>query len=183
MNFTIHTLDTAPEAAKGDLRMAERSFGFIPNLLGVMAEAPITLRAYLDLTDLLGKSSFTPIEQQVMMIAGSVSNECGYCVAAHSTVGTMVKMPPSVLEALRKGSVVEDPKLEALRSFTADLVNKRGHVSDQRVREFLEAGYTRQNVLEVIFAIAMKTLSNYTNHLADTPVDKAFSVQTWEKWR
>lgn len=183
MKFTIHTIDTAPEAAKSDLRMAEKSMGFVPNLLGVLAEAPIALRAYLQLTDLLGKSSLTPIEQQVMMIAGSVSNQCGYCVAAHSTVGTMVKMPPPVLEALRKGSVVPDAKLEALRSFTAELVNKRGHVPDQRVQEFLEAGYTRQNVLEVIFAIAMKTLSNYTNHLADTPVDKAFSEQIWEKWR
>ena len=183
MKFTIHTIDTAPEAAKGDLRMAGKSMGFVPNLLGVLAEAPIALRAYLELTDLLGKSSLTPIEQQVMMIAGSVSNGCGYCVAAHSTVGTMVKMPATVLEALRKGTVVPDSKLEALRSFTSELLNKRGHVSDQRIQEFLEAGYTRQNVLEVVFAIAMKTLSNYTNHLADTPLDTAFSAQMWEEQR
>ncbi len=87
--------------------------GFVPNLLGVLAEAPIALRAYMELTDLLGRSSFTPIEQQVMMIAGSYTNGCGYSVAAHSTLGTMAKMPPGVLEALRTGGLVEDTKLEA----------------------------------------------------------------------
>lgn len=183
MNFTIHTIDTAPEASKGDLRLAQKSMGFVPNLLGVLAEAPIALRAYMELTDLLGKSSFTPIEQQVMMIAGSVTNGCGYCIAAHSTVGTMVKMPPGVLNALRQGGVVPDAKLEALRSFTSELVNQRGRVSDQRIQEFLDAGYTRQNVLEVVFAVAMKTLSNYTNHLAETPVDSAFAAQAWEGGR
>lgn len=163
--------------------MAQKSMGFVPNLLGVLAEAPIALRAYMELTDLLGKSSFTPIEQQVMMIAGSHTNGCGYCVAAHSTVGTMVKMPPAVLEALRTGGLVADTKLEALRSFTSEIVNKRGRVSDQRIQQFLDAGYTRQNVLEVVFATAMKTLSNYTNHLAETPIDAAFAAQAWDDKR
>ena len=179
MKFTVHTTDTAPEAARQDPSAAEKAFGFLPNLLGVLAEAPIALRAYLDLTDLLSKASFTPIEQQLMMIAGSVTNQCGYCIAAHSTVAKMVKMPAPVLEALRTGAPLPDARLEALRSFTSDIVTARGRVSDARLEEFLAAGFTRQHVLEVVFAVAMKTLSNYANHIAETPVDAAFSAQAW----
>lgn len=179
MKFTVHTIDTAPPAAQADLQAARKAFGFVPNLLGVMAEAPIALRAYMELTDLLGESSFTPVEQQVMMIAGSFTNECGYCIAAHSTVAGMVRMPAPVLAALRSGSTVPDARLEALRSFVSDVVGTRGRVSDGRIQEFLDAGFTRQNVLEVVFGAAMKTLSNYTNHIAETPVDAAFAAQTW----
>ena len=179
MKFTVHTTDTAPQASQADLQAAKKSIGFVPNLLGIMAEAPIALRAYMDLTDLLSKSSFTPVEQQVMMIAASFTNECGYCIAAHSTIAGTVHMPAPVLAALRSGSTVPDAKLEALRSFTSEVVGTRGRVSDTRVQEFLDAGYTRQNVLEVVFAAAMKTLSNYTNLIAETPVDAAFAPQTW----
>lgn len=179
MKFTIHTLETAPEASKQDLRAAQKANGFIPNLLGVLAEAPIALKAYLHLTELLGKSSLAAVEQQVMMLAGSFSNECAYCMAAHSAVAAMVKMPADVLDGLRTGKQLADARLEALRSFTSEMVNSRGRVSDDRIQRFLDAGYTRQNVLEVVFATAMKTLSNYTDHISETPVDSAFASRAW----
>jgi alkylhydroperoxidase family enzyme len=92
----------------------------------------------------------------------------------------MVKMPAEILDGLRTSKRLTDAKLEALRSFTSEMVNSRGRVSDSRIEQFLDAGYTRQNVLEVVFASAMKTLSNYTNHISETPVDSAFAAQTWE---
>lgn len=179
MKFQVHTIDTAPEGAKQDLQAAKSAFGFVPNLLGVLAEAPIALKAYIELTGLLEKASLDAVEQQLMMLAGSFANECAYCMAAHSTSAKMVKMPAPMLEALRAGHTLSDPKLEALRSFTVDIVNSRGRVSDDRIQEFLSAGYTQKNVLEVVFAVAMKTLSNYANHLAETPVDRAFAAHAW----
>jgi alkylhydroperoxidase family enzyme len=52
-------------------------------------------------------------------------------------------------------------------------------VSDRRIEVFLASGYTRENVLEVVFAVTMKTLSNYANHMAETPVDRQFLPQAW----
>jgi uncharacterized peroxidase-related enzyme len=179
MKFVVHTPETASPEAREALTTAQRAFGFIPNLLGVMAEAPIALKAYMDLTALLGKASLTAVEQQVMMLAASYENACGYCMAAHSTIAGTIAMPEAVLTALRSGSNLPDPKLEALRSFVVDVVRSRGRVSDQRIEEFLHAGYRRQNVLEVVFAVAMKTLSNYTNHMTETPVDAQFKPQAW----
>jgi uncharacterized peroxidase-related enzyme len=179
MNFTVYNTETAPEAAKESLKAAEKSFGFLPNLLGVLAEAPIALKAYVDLTDLLSQSSLSPVAQQLLMLAISHENACDYCMAAHSTVAGIVGMPRSVLLALRGGSVIPDVKLEALRSFAIDVVRSRGRVDGRRCEEFLAAGYTRQNILEVVFAAAMKTLSNYANHIAQTPLDAEFLPQSW----
>jgi alkylhydroperoxidase family enzyme len=75
--------------------------------------------------------------------------------------------------------VLPDKKLEALRSFVMKVVRSRGRVSDERIEEFLAAGYSAQSVPEVVFGVAMKTLSNYVNHMAETPVDRQFSRQMW----
>jgi uncharacterized peroxidase-related enzyme len=179
MKFTVHTAPTAPAEAGEYLKAAERAFGFVPNLLGVLAEAPIALEAYMELTELLGKSSLSQVQQQILMLAASYENDCGYCMAAHSAVAERIGMPASVLAALRNGSDIPDSNLEALRSFVVEVIRTRGRVSDHRIDEFLRAGYTRQNVLEAVFAVAMKTLSNYTNHIAETPVDIEFAEQTW----
>ena len=179
MKFTVHTAATAPVVAAEHLKTAERAFGFVPNLLGVLAEAPIALEAYMDLTGLLGKSSLSPVQQQIMMLAASYENECGYCMAAHSTVAGRIGVPVTALAALRTGSPIRDSKLEALRSFVVEVIRSRGRVSDRRIDEFLGAGYTRENILETVFAVAMKTLSNYTNHITETPVDSEFPEQSW----
>ena len=179
MNFTVHTVETAPEESRETLKAAEKSMGFLPNLLGVLAEAPITLKAYLDLTDLLEESSLSPVARQVLMLAISHENSCEYCMAAHSTVAGMVGMSRAVLTALRNGTAIPDTKLEALRSFAVEVVLTRGRVDAPRVAEFLAAGYTRQNILEVVFGVAMKTLSNYAGHLTQTPVDGEFLSLSW----
>ena len=178
--FSVHTLQSAPEASRPILEGAHKNFGFVPNLLGALAEAPAALEAYVALTGLVEKSSFSAAEQQVILIATSVENGCEYCVAAHSTIASMQKLPADVIGGLRQGTEVADARLEALRKFTTILVTNRGHASDQEVQDFLTAGFTRKQVLEVVLGITMKTLSNYANHLIDTPVDAAFAPQAWE---
>jgi alkylhydroperoxidase family enzyme len=92
-----HTGNRLAASRRGS-ESAERAFGFVPNLLGVLAEAPIALKGYIDLTELLGKSSLNAVEQQVMMLAVSYENSCGYCMAAHSTVAGMIAMPENILK-------------------------------------------------------------------------------------
>ena len=102
-------------------------------------------------------------------------------MAAHTSIAQMHKVPSDVIRALRDGTTVEDPKLEALRAFTETLVDRRGYAEQTDLDVFLRAGYTKQNVLEVVLGIGLKTLSNYTNHIVDTEVDDAFSANAWHK--
>lgn len=180
-DFKIHTTETAPEGSKEILIGAQKSLGFIPNLYGIMAEAPSALKAYKGLSDNFEKSSFTETEKQIVLLATSFVNGCNYCMAVHSTIGQMFKVPQNIIDALRNNKPIADSKLEALRKFANAVVEKRGWVSDKEVDEFISAGYSKAQVLEVIVGVAQKTLSNYINHIVKTPLDSAFEPNKWTK--
>lgn len=180
LNFTKK--ENVKPASADILLGVEKKFGFVPNLMSVFADSPSALQAYLQLSDLVSKSSFSPEEQQALLLAVSYENGCDYCVAAHSMMASkMVGMSEEKLNAIRTGSVVNDKKIDALVKFTKEVVEKRGFVSQDSIQRFLGVGYTNQHILEVILGVAMKTLSNYTNHIAETPLDPAFAEFKWIK--
>ncbi len=179
--FTIHTADSAPAESKEQLETTQKRKGLIPNLYGVLAEAPIALEAYETLANLLMRSSFTPTERHVVWFTINAYHDCHYCMAAHTRLAKGEKVPEDVIETARAVGSYEDPKLEALRVFTLNLVENRGWASPEGLEAFLGAGFTKQNVLEIVVVIAHKVLSNYTNHIVDTPVDDAFKRFTWTK--
>jgi uncharacterized peroxidase-related enzyme len=181
-DFTVHTPDTAPDDSKPLLSEARGVFGFVPNLMGELAESPAALGAYLSLNELFGdKSSLSAQEQQVVLLAVSFYNECSYCMAAHTGGARQSGLSAEAVAALRRGDAPDDPKLGALHRFTTAVVAERGWVDDAEVGAFLDAGYDRRQLLEVLVGVAMKTLSNYTNHIAGTPLDEALQPLAWEK--
>jgi AhpD family alkylhydroperoxidase len=179
--FTVYTADNAPGVAKEGLKSAKSTFGFIPNLQATMAESPELLAGYSALWDLFSKSTLTPPEQQVVFLTSNFENECHYCMAGHTALAKMQKMDPAVIGALRNGTKIPDQKLEALHQFATLVVRNRGWVSDADTDAFLAAGYTRRNVLEVILGVATKVMSNYTNHIAHTELDKFMLGNEWVK--
>ena len=179
--FTVYTAENAPELAKSSLTAAKASFGFIPNLQGTMADSPELLAGYSTLWDLFAKTTLTPHEQQVVYMTSNFENECHYCMAGHTALAKLQKMQPAVIDALRNGTEIPDPKLEALHRFTALVVRNRGWVSDADTDAFLAAGYSRLNVLEVILGVATKVMSNYTNHIAHTELDSFMRGNEWVK--
>jgi uncharacterized peroxidase-related enzyme len=176
--FTIHTLETAPDESKEMLEVVEKRMGFVPNLYLALAESPRTLDAYLTLSKLVSKSSFTPAEQNLILLAVSIENVCEYCAAAHSVGARFAKLPADVIDAVRERREIADERLQALREFAEVLVSKRGFVKKE-MTAFLEAGFSQEQVLEVVMAVSMKTLSNYANHLIDTPLDEALESVRW----
>lgn len=179
MKLTPLKETSAPGKAGEALAQARKSIGFVPNLLGTMAHAPSLLRAYLAVSSLFDETSLTPAERQVVLLAASAVNGCGYCMAAHSTIAAMQKVPPQVVSALRDREPIPDAKLEALRRFVEETVETRGWPSASARQAFFAAGYTEAQALEVVLGIGLKTLSNYTNHLAETPLDEVFAKMAW----
>lgn len=178
--FDVHTVDTAPAESKGLLRKSQQLYGgMIPNLHGVMAESPALLEAYQVLNEIAGKTSFGNDELNVIWLTVNYENECHYCMAAHTVVARHSGLPEEDIEALRNGEPLSDPKKQALRRFTAHMVDARGWAEPAEVEAFFAAGYSRSQLLDVVLGIGMKTLSNYTNHIADTPVDPPFEAFEW----
>lgn len=177
--LTVHTIESAPEGSKESLQGSVKSFGMLPNLHGVLAESPNLLEAYKRLHGLFASSSFNNDEQTVIWQTINVYNKCHYCVPAHTAIAHMTNVDATITEALRNNSEMPNPKLEALRQATLSLLQNQGNMPQADQDAFYSAGYNQQNLLDIILGMAQKTISNYTNHLAKTPVDPPFQKYAW----
>ncbi len=182
--LTLGALDEAgAQAPAADrLREARAKLGFVPNMYGVMANSPGLLDTYVHGYERFRSlSGFSPAEQEVVLLAISRENGCTYCVSAHSFIADkMSGVPVEVTDAIRDGRPIPDARLAALHDFARTLVVKRGLPDKADVSAFLAAGYSERHILEIVLAIAVKTLSNYANHLFHTPLDTAFAGRTWQ---
>jgi uncharacterized peroxidase-related enzyme len=176
--FTTVGVDTAPENSRPLLEKVQKSFKFVPNLFGVFANSPVLLEGYLGLEGVFEKGSLSAVERQIVLLAASVENSCNYCRAAHSTVlKAFLHVPAEVVSAVRSNVPVSDPKLNSLVALTKEIVSERGHVRAQVLQNFLAAGYRKDQVLEVLVGIALKTMSNYLDHISPTELDQAFQSE------
>ncbi|MBY6204904.1 carboxymuconolactone decarboxylase family protein [Halomonas denitrificans] len=178
MKIDVLNRDQAPDDSRPLLEQAERSFGFVPNILGTMAHAPALLEGYMTLSGIFDKTSFSTTEKQVVLLAASAENGCSYCTAAHSAGARRQGVDDAIVDAIEQaaetGESLPDDRLDRLYRFTRTLVETRGRPSDDDLDAFLSAGFEPAQVQEVILGIGLKTLSNYNNHVAEPPVDDAF---------
>lgn len=177
--FTQHTPETAPDQAKARLQATQDKLGFVPSMYGMMANAPTLLEGYQTLSDIFGRSSLSAQEQQVVLLAVSVANQCEFCVAAHTTLAQGAGVDAAVIKALREDSSIDDPRLQALARLAQAIVKQQGWAAKE-VDAFLASGFEQQQVMEVVLAAGLKTLSNYTNHLTNPPLNPAFAKNAWQ---
>lgn len=173
-SFLVHTMKTAPREAQPLIEAVEKKYGMVPNLIGIMAEAPSVLKGYLDLSAAIAQGTLSPLEQQVVQITVIRLNECNYCKAAHSKIADMSGLPMDIVRNIVQGKTLTDKKHEALRQFTITVWEKRGKANQADLNTFMEAGYSRAQALEVIANIARKMLSNYAGLLSNPAIDKDF---------
>ncbi|VXB84564.1 carboxymuconolactone decarboxylase family protein [Maribacter litoralis] len=177
----VHDIESSPEGSKPLLENSLKAFGMVPGLHGVLASAPKALEGYQVLHQLFTETSFNNDELTVVWQTINVEHACHYCVPAHTGIANMMKVDEAITEALRNETPLADEKLEALRTFTLSVVRNRGNVTQEDLDAFYAVGYGEQQVLEIILGLAQKTISNYTNHIANTPVDDAFKKFEWSK--
>lgn len=172
--FTLYTAENAPEESKPLLADSVAAFGMLPNLHAVMAEAPTLLKGYQVLHELFQNTSFNAEELTVVWQSINVEHDCHYCVPAHSAIAASMKVDQGIVDALVNKTPLADAKLETLRETTLAMTRERGVISDEQIEKFFAAGYGQQQLLEIIVGLSQKVMSNYTNHLANTPVDEPF---------
>lgn len=180
-SLTIHTVDSAPQESKPLLEDSLKAFGMVPNLHGVLASAPKALEGYQLLHNLFAQTSFNADELTVVWQGINVEHGCHYCVPAHTGIAHSMKVDTVLIEALRNQTAMPNAKLQVLLDTTLVIVRNRGHVTEEELKNFYDAGYNEQHVLEIILGIAQKVISNYTNHIGNTPLDEPFKQFTWSK--
>ncbi len=175
-------IDDAGDAARPLLESARMALGFVPEMYRHMAKAPGMLSTYMHGYEQFREhSGLKPDEQEVVFLTISRENGCGYCMGAHSMLADKVSgVPEGTLKALRDDSEIPDERLAALSRFTRVMFRTRGMPAKDDVVDFLEAGFEETHILQIILALAVKTLSNYSNHVNQPELDEAFAGHKWQ---
>lgn len=170
IEFPLHTLSTAPAPSRAILSQAGSQDADAANLIRTLADSPAALAGFQNLRMAFAGSSLRPVEQEVVYLTAARANACHYCT---SQTGAFDDSPEAeaAADAIRGERVIRNPRLQALRRFTLAVTDQHGWVSESEVEQFLAAGFTRAQVLEVISGVALATLSSYVNHIAATPIE------------
>ncbi len=177
--FTIHTVDSAPEGARAALSALEQRVGFVPNLAATMAGSPVLINGFGGLQAALRGTTLTGAEREVVGLTVSHENTSRYSMAAHSVFAKGQGASDDVVAALRSGTAPPGEKLRALHEFTLAVLRERGHVPPARVAALRAAGYTGEQLFEVLAQIGYTSIANWVANICDTPVDDAFQAQAW----
>lgn len=177
--FTVYNLETAPPDSQPTLERLKASVGAIPNLAGIMAESSALIEAFVIVRESWQKTSFTPLEREVVATTNAVTNECKYCVAIHSTFALKEGIESTDLELIRAGKSPTEPRLKALSDFTRKIMFNRGKISAADLEAFLTAGFTNKQALELLVGAAVSVIANFTNHLTNAPLDEFLKPQAW----
>jgi len=162
--FPTHTPESAPEAARPALLATLAEWGTLPTAAARLANSPELLNGFLAASSAFEHSSLDRTAQEVVIMVVAVRNGCRVCIGIHSARLRQLGHA-ELITPLRDQSALADPALEAVRVFTTRLLETTGEVPDEQVQEFLAAGYTQQNALEIVFGIGAYTMSTFANRL------------------
>jgi AhpD family alkylhydroperoxidase len=174
MSFAEHTIESAPPGARRFLTATRDHLGYLPAAMARMAASPQLIDGFLKLTAIFENTALEPVAREVLVMTVATRNRCHICVAMHTARLTALGADPGLIEALRdvdRAEPLPDERLDAVRVFTLRVLDTAGDVGDRALRDFLAAGYTTQNALEVVLGIGTYTMSTLANRLTGAPVD------------
>jgi AhpD family alkylhydroperoxidase len=178
--YPVHTVESAPDAAKQALAGLQQAFGLIPNLAATMAGSPPLIGSFVAAFGQFAGGTFTGGERQVLLLTNAVTNRCEWAVAFHSTLALAEGVEPAAVKAIRERDLPTDPRLAALSALTRALVEKRGHLTDADADAFTAAGFDDVQLMEVITGTAISTMANYAGNVARPPLEAPFRPQAWD---
>lgn len=179
LEFSSLSIDSAPVAARGILTASERQFGFLPSPVARGAHAPGVLKHLLASFAAYDQTSLSPLEREVIAMTVAFEHGCHYCMAMHTALQAGEPSVQEVVAALRAGTPLPEPRLDALRSYARALVQHRGHVPPEIADRLAAVGYTGQHALEIVLGVSVYTLSTFLNIVTDAPLDPPFSAFAW----
>lgn len=177
----LRTIEDAPEEAKPRLEAAEKNNGFLPNLVRLLANAPIALETYQTVSAINGRASLSLPEREAVQITAAATHGCGFCVAGHTAIADKkARLDAGVISALRDRTEVPDARLDAVARFTEAVIASRGAVSDAELAAFKAAGFDDQAALEVVLGVSLATLCNFANNLGQPDLNPQLAAYEWK---
>lgn len=177
--FPVLTIDSAPEPSKPSLEALQNAFGMIPNIAGTMATSPVLIDSLVALFGKVHGGSFTEQQIQTVLLTNAVTNSAAWAVAFHTALALKEGNDPADVQAIRERRTPKDAKHAALSTLARTLIEKRGHIDDQDAATFLQAGFGKDHLLEVIAIVSASTITNYTANVTHPPLEAPFQEYAW----
>lgn len=170
--LTLHTPTTAPAASQPFVERAVRNNGYLPNLIGILANAPVALETYLTVGEINSRASLTLAQREVVQLTAARIHGCEFCTAGHSAIALKkAGFSRAAVVALQRGEPTGDAVLDAVQAFAAAVIAHRGAVGDEALAAFRAAGFDEAQALEVVLGISLATLCNFANNLGGSPIN------------
>lgn len=179
MTYPVHTLNSAPEASQPMLAQLQQTFGLIPNIAGAMAHSPELLKGFFGLFKQVHSGSFTEAEIQTLLLTNAVTNACSWAVAFHTMLALKEGLTTGDVEAIRTRGLPADPRLAALSRLARKLIETRGHVTEHDLASFIDAGFKREQSLEILTVVAASTVTNYAGTITQPPLEDFLQPHAW----
>lgn len=177
--FQIHTIDSAPEQSRPVLRQLQQNFGLIPNIAGAMAESPVLISGFIGIFQKVHSGTFTEAQIQTLLLTNAVTNACSWAVAFHTALALKEGLSSADVDAIRHGRAPAEREHAALSALTKTAIEKRGHLNDHDVNQFIEAGFRKDQVLEVLTVLAASTITNYAGNITQPALEAPFQEYAW----
>lgn len=167
----LKTIDPAAanEKATALLHAARAQLGGLPNMTRVMANAPAVLEGYLGLAGALARGVLPARLREQIALVVSEANRCDYCLSAHWAVGRRLGLSADELAAARRGG--GEAKTAAALRFALLVNNARGDVAPADLEAVRAAGYSDEEITEILAHVALNAMTNYFNKAAGVEVD------------
>ena len=179
-NYPVHTIASAPEKSKPALEQLQKAFGVLPNLPAVIANSPKLINSLVGLFGQVHSPGLSEAENQIVLLTDAVTNSSTYAVAFHTALALQQGISSEETTAIRERRLPTDKRFAALSALAKGLIEKRGHLSEQELDSFIAAGFTKEQVLEVVTIVAASTITNYTGTIANLPLDETFRQHAWQ---
>ncbi|WP_109478682.1 carboxymuconolactone decarboxylase family protein [Paraburkholderia sp. C35] len=177
--YPVHTLETAPVQSQPVLQQLQQAFGMIPNIAAKMAASPVLINGFIGLFERVHASSLTEPQIQTLLLTNAVVNASEWPVAFHTALALKQGVSAADVEAIRHGKLPADTQLAALSSLARALIEQRGRLTETDVQRFLAAGFSAEQVLEVIAVVAASTITNYTASVTGPELERPFDQFVW----
>jgi AhpD family alkylhydroperoxidase len=180
LTYEIHSIASAPEKSKPVLEQLQQAFGFVPNIAGAMANSPVLANGFFGLFQAVHSGSFTEAEIQTLLLTNAVTNSCNWAVAFHTALALKEGLDPADVQAIRERRLPQHPRYASLSKLAKGLIEKRGHLEDEDLLAFVEAGYQKEQALEVVAVVAASTITNYAGNVTKPPLESYFQEHIWQ---
>ncbi|MFP4595460.1 carboxymuconolactone decarboxylase family protein [uncultured Ralstonia sp.] len=178
-SYPAYTIESAPAQSKPVLQQLQQAFGLIPNIAAKMAGSPVLINGFIGLFERVHASSLTEPQIQTVLLTNAVANASEWPVAFHTALALKQGGRPADIDAIRHGVLPDDAGLAALSALARTLIEKRGRLAESDQRRFLEAGFSVEQVLEVIAVVAASTITNYTSSVSQPSLEAQFEAFAW----